>query len=288
MGAKTRSVVLFLLAFFLFSHAASAGLYEETMTAYHAQAQNSPATSANDLMGPSSDPVTLMNAALGDALAQMDKTLAALELDKSPLTILQQVGNIALDAADVMLAKVTMMKMAQARELMGPFYTVAGWVLLDVGFLLGICLPLIPFIAFVGGAMFWLVSVVVGSTMAPVYAFFWISGDESTRKRYGEVLFTTLVDAGLRPSIMVLGFVASGLMVVGLLKLVLMFMLPMIFNALPVSFVGIWIKILLLLGLARLCVIVVALVFNNIITLPDAVLKFLGMSVKRIRMDKAW
>ncbi|ECO5951756.1 hypothetical protein G4F23_004608 [Salmonella enterica] len=285
---------VFLLALFLFSQTASAAfsevvtpdtdsLYSQVMTAYHAQAQNSPATDGNDLP-PYPSPDSMMNAVIGDALTRADKELSLVSMEVSPFVALPQIGHIAIDAADVMLSKATTGKLIQARDLLGPFWMGTATMLLGVGYLLALALPLIPFIFFMTGATSWLIHTVTGVSSVGVHMFLCLAGDEGTRRHYGELLASSLVDALLRPSILVIAFVISAAASTVVLKFLLIGMLPQIFAYTPSGLIGVYAKIILLFGLARLSVAVVSVVFGMIARMPDEVIKFLGMQAQRIRI----
>ena len=270
------------LSLLLCAGAASASMLSEMQAGLYAQQANQGNTPP-DVTSPNS----MMVAALGVPMAKIDYGLAELAEGESPMLVLQHIGQSALGAYSMLYAIVSTPTMSTTQAVMKPIYFVAGLFLLTVGFMLGILVPFVPLLIFVTGALFWLVHLVVGVTGAPVWVYFCITGDDQRRRQYGEILVSSLMDTVLRPSLMVLGFFSAGLMVTVLLKLVFMFVLPSVFGALPVSFIGILAKLVILMLVARICVSVVINSFSLILLMPNAVMDFLGVTQNKIRMAMA-
>ncbi|OVZ95929.1 hypothetical protein CBW53_17885 [Yersinia frederiksenii] len=229
-------------------------------------------------------PDSMMVAALSVPMANLDVGLARLAEGEPPMLVLQQIGQSALGAYGMLYAIVSAPNMTMTQAVMKPIYFVTGTLLLTVGFMLGILVPFVPLILFISGALFWLIHLVVGVTGAPVWILFCITDDGQRRRQFGEILLSSFIDTLLRPSLMVLGFVSAGLMVNALLTLVFMFVLPTVFAALPVSFIGILAKLVILMIVARICLSVVINSFSLILLLPDAVMDFMGVARNKIHM----
>ncbi|EOE7566758.1 hypothetical protein ACKPPK_004875 [Salmonella enterica] len=272
----------FCLSFLLCAGAASASMLSEMQTGLYSQRANQ-----GEMTPDVKSPDAMMVAALGVPMAKIDYGLTRLAEGDSPMLVLQQIGQIALDAYSMLYAIVSAPYMTATQAVMKPIYFVAGLSLLSVGFMLGILMPFVPLIIFVSGALFWFVHLVIGVTGAPVWVLFCLTGDEQRRRHFGEILISSLVDSVLRPSLMVLGFFSAGLMVTALLKLVFMFALPPLFGALPVSFIGIMAKLVILMIVARLSLSVVINCFSMILLMPNAVMDFLGVTQNKIRMAMA-
>lgn len=270
------------LSLLLCAGSASASMLSEIQTALSAQRANQ-----GEMTPDVTSPDAMMVAALGVPIAKIDYGLSRLAEGDSPMVVLQDIGQTALGAYSLLYTIVTAPNMTVTQAVMKPVYFVAGLFLLTVGFMLGILMPFVPMMIFVTGALFWFVRLIVGVVGAPVWVLFCISGNEQRRRQYGEILFSSLIDTVLRPSLMVLGFFSAGLMVDGLLKLVFIFALPSVFAALPVSFIGILAKLVILMIIARLCLSVVVNSFSLILLMPEAVMDFLGVTRNKIRMAMA-
>lgn len=270
----------FCLSFLLCAGAASASMLSEIQGVMAVQRAHH-----GDVTPDVTSPNAMMLAAFELPMSNIDRGLAQLAEGEPPMLVLQQIGHSALEAYSMLYAIVSAPHMSFTQAVMKPIYFVGGFFLLTVGFTLGILVPFVPLLIFVSGALFWLVQLVVAVVGAPVWVFFVIAGNERVRKSYGEILLSSLIDMAIRPSLMVLGFLAAGLMVSGLLKLVFIFTLPMVFASLPVSFIGILAKLVILMIIARICLSVVVHCFSMTLIMPDAVMDFLGMARKKIRIS---
>jgi len=230
------------------------------------------------------DPNSLMIEALEAPLRSIDEAIKSIESGDSPMLAAQQIGQQALTAWQALQAFQGMQGDTWQARVMKPIYFVTGAFLLFVGYTLGVLMPFVPLIAFIGGALFWFVYVVAGTTMASFFALACIGGDALRRRAYTEQLVSCMADVILRPSLMVIGFTAAGMIASGLLHLVFLFAFPFILNTLPVSFLGILGKLVALMILARICVGVVISAFTLVIALPDMAINFLGVASKRVRV----
>ncbi|MGC6233595.1 DotA/TraY family protein, partial [Hafnia paralvei] len=148
-------------------------------------------------------------------------------------------------------------------------------ILLSVGFSLSIYLPLIPLIFWLAAAANWFVSVLVGATGGSLWAATHIGTEEEkgSRSAYGYIF---LIDAQIRPMLMVLGFAFASLVIVALGTLLNMLFGPAIVNVQANSITGIVSLIGLLMIYARICTTTVSRVFALQVTMPDYVISWLG------------
>lgn len=148
-------------------------------------------------------------------------------------------------------------------------------ILIGVAFSLSIYLPMIPFIFWIAAAANWIVSVLVGATGGSLWAATHIGTEEerSSRSAYGYIF---LIDAQIRPMLMVLGFVFASLVIVAIGTLLNMLFGPVIANVQSNSFTGIVSIAGLLMAYARICTTTVTRVFALQVTMPDYVISWLG------------
>ena len=231
-----------------------------------------------------SDPNSLMVEALEAPLRSIDAAIKSIENGDSPMLAAQQLGQQALMAWQALQTFQAIQGNTWQAKVMKPIYFVTGAFLLFVGYTLGVLMPFVPLIAFIGGALFWFVYVVTGTTMASFFALACIGGDALRRRAYIEQIISCMADVILRPSLMVIGFTAAGMIASGLLHLVFLFAFPFILDILPVSFLGILGKLVALMILARICVGVVISAFTLVIALPDMAINFMGVASKRVRV----
>ncbi|EBM5322447.1 conjugal transfer protein, partial [Salmonella enterica] len=119
----------------------------------------------------------------------------------------------------------------------GPVYFLLI-ILLGVSFSLSIYLPLVPFIFWLSAAANWIVSVLVGATGGSLWAATHIGTEEEkgSRSAYGYIF---LIDAQIRPMLMVLGFAFASLVIVAIGTLLNMLFGPVIANVQTNSITGI-------------------------------------------------
>lgn len=148
-------------------------------------------------------------------------------------------------------------------------------ILVSVGFSLSVYLPLIPFIYWLSAAANWIVSVLVGATGGSLWAATHIGTEEEkgSRSAYGYIF---LIDAQIRPMLMVLGFAFSSLVIVSVGTLLNMLFGPVIANVQTNSVTGIVSIVGLLMVYARICTTTVSRVFALQVTMPDYVISWLG------------
>ncbi|MEN3262422.1 DotA/TraY family protein [Sodalis endosymbiont of Spalangia cameroni] len=148
-------------------------------------------------------------------------------------------------------------------------------ILFSVGFSLSIYLPVIPLIYWMAAAANWIVSVLVGATGGSLWAATHIGTEEEKGSRavYGYIF---LIDAQIRPMLMVLGFAFSSLVIVAIGTLLNMLFGPMMANVQSNSITGIVTMIGFLMVYARICTTTVTRVFALQVTMPDYVISWLG------------
>ncbi|HCL5312649.1 TPA: DotA/TraY family protein, partial [Salmonella enterica] len=144
-----------------------------------------------------------------------------------------------------------------------------------VGFSLSLYLPMIPFIFWIAAAANWIVSVLVGATGGSLWSATHIGTEEEkgSRSAYGYIF---LIDAQIRPMLMVLGFAFASLVTIAIGTLLNMLFGPVIANVQSNSITGIVSIIGLLMVYARICTTTVSRVFALQVTMPDYVISWLG------------
>ncbi len=152
-----------------------------------------------------------------------------------------------------------------------PFVYFVLLMLFGIGFSLSVYLPMIPFIFWLSAAANWIVSVLVGSTGGSLWAATHIGTEEEkgSRSAYGYIF---LIDAQIRPMLMVLGFAFASLVIVAIGTLLNMLFGPVIANVQASSLTGIASIIGLLMIYARVCTTTVTRVFALQVTMPDYVI----------------
>ncbi|EAX2899244.1 conjugal transfer protein, partial [Salmonella enterica] len=156
-----------------------------------------------------------------------------------------------------------------------PFVYFILLMLFGIGFSLSIYLPMIPFIFWLSAAASWIVSVLVGATGGSLWAATHIGTEEEkgSRSAYGYIF---LIDAQIRPMLMVLGFAFASLVIVAIGTLLNMLFGPTIANVQANSITGIVSLVGLLMIYARICTTTVTRVFALQVTMPDYVISWLG------------
>ncbi|PII68431.1 conjugal transfer protein TraY [Serratia sp. OLJL1] len=149
------------------------------------------------------------------------------------------------------------------------------FILISVGFSLSILLPFIPLIYWIIACTNWVVSVLVGVVAGPLWAATHIGTDEAkgSRANYGYIF---LIDAAIRPSLMVFGFFFASLVVVAIGTLLNILMLPAMANVQANSLTGVMSVIGILMIYARICTTLVSSAFSLQVYLPDYVIAWLG------------
>lgn len=286
------------------------------MTAYQAQLQNSPYTSplgtqtakntqeAKD----SSNPDAVFVNILDKPFLGLTEYIAKLNIGSNqvnsnqmnPLLKMKAIGDYTLMSTELVFVTFSAVKISvdtygngftgiiasvlslKGSELLkntintiSPFVYFILLVLFGIGFSLSIYLPLIPFIFWLSAGANWIVSVLVGATGGSLWAATHIGTEEEkgSRSAYGYIF---LIDAQIRPMLMVLGFTFASLVIVAIGTLLNMLFGPVIANVQASSITGIVTLVGLLMIYARICTTTVTRVFALQVTMPDYVISWLG------------
>lgn len=148
-------------------------------------------------------------------------------------------------------------------------------ILLSIGFSLSIFLPFIPLIYWITSCTSWLGSVLIGTTAGTLWSATHIGTEEDkgSRANYGYIF---LIDAAIRPSLMVFGFFFASLVVVAIGTLLNILILPAMANIQADSITGLTSIIGILMIYARICTTLVSSAFSLQVYLPDYVIAWLG------------
>ncbi|EGV6906942.1 conjugal transfer protein [Salmonella enterica] len=285
------------------------------MTAYRAQLQNSPYTpplgaqTAKDTqeVKDAADTSPVFVGVFGP-MQRLTNAVATYDLGNdqansnqmNPLLKMKAIGDITLGIAEISLGMFTGAKIAAqvttkgfwgkvisafsgnatqgfaaALDAVSPFIYFILLMLFAIGFSLSIYLPMVPFIFWLSAAANWIVSVLVGATGGTLWAATHIGTEEEkgSRSAYGYIF---LIDAQIRPMLMVLGFAFASLVIVAIGTLQNMLFGPVIANVQARSITGIVSVVGLLMVYARICTITVTRVFALQVTMPDYVISWLG------------
>ncbi|EJG3702805.1 DotA/TraY family protein [Salmonella enterica] len=286
------------------------------MTAYQSQLQNSPYTpplgtqTAKNTQETkdASNPDAVFVGIFGSPMQKFTNAIATYDLGNyqvnsnqmNPLLKMKAVGDLTLGGAEISFglftsAKVlsrtttkgvwgmalsflsgnTLEAIAAILDSIAPFVYFILLMLFGVGFSLSIYLPMVPFIFWLSAAANWIVSVLVGATGGSLWAATHIGTEEEkgSRSAYGYIF---LIDAQIRPMLMVLGFAFASLVIVAIGTLLNMLFGPVIANVQASSITGIVSMVGLLMVYARICTTTVTRVFALQVTMPDYVISWLG------------
>ncbi|EAX1854672.1 conjugal transfer protein, partial [Salmonella enterica] len=286
------------------------------MTAYQAQLQNSPYTpplgtqtakvtqEAKDASSPDSVFVNILD----KPLLNFTNYIANLNIGSdqvnsnqmNPLLKMKAIGDYTLSSTEVAFISFSAVKVSvdtyangftgkifsllslKGSDLLrntintiSPFVYFILLMLFGIGFSLSIYLPMIPFIFWLSAAASWIVSVLVGATGGSLWAATHIGTEEEkgSRSAYGYIF---LIDAQIRPMLMVLGFAFASLVIVAIGTLLNMLFGPTIANVQANSITGIVSLVGLLMIYTRICTTTVTRVFALQVTMPDYVISWLG------------
>ncbi|EEJ2566798.1 DotA/TraY family protein [Salmonella enterica subsp. enterica] len=286
------------------------------MTAYQAQLQNSPYTpplgtqtaKTTHETKDATDASGVFVGILGSPMQKFTNAVATYDIGNNqvnsnqmnPLLKMKAVGDLTLGGAEISFSLFTAAKVlsqsttkgvwgmalsflsgntleaiAAVLDSISPLVYFILLMLFGVGFSLSIYLPMIPFIFWLSAAANWIVSVLVGATGGSLWAATHIGTEEEkgSRSAYGYIF---LIDAQIRPMLMVLGFAFASLTIVAIGTLLNMLFGPVIANVQANSITGIVSVVGLLMVYARICTITVTRVFALQVTMPDYVISWLG------------
>lgn len=287
-------------------------ILSNVMTAYRAQLQNSPYTpplgtqTAKDSQPTNSeDPLSYLIAFTHKPMLHITNAIATTNIGSdqvnsnqmNPLLKMKAVGDYTLVTTEVIYTSFTAARIVAETSSDSILLNIASLgagtyaksivlslaglvyflllILLGVAFSLSIYLPLIPFIYWLSAAANWIVSVLVGATGGTLWAATHIGTEEEkgSRSAYGYIF---LIDAQIRPMLMVLGFAFASLVIVAIGTLLNMFFGPVIANVQANSITGVVSVVGLLMIYARTCTTTVTRVFALQVTMPDYVISWLG------------
>ncbi|EBJ1365889.1 conjugal transfer protein [Salmonella enterica] len=288
------------------------GTLSDVMTAYRSQLQNSTYTpplgtqTAKDSQATSTeDPISFLISITRNPMLSITNTIATANIGSdqvnsnqmNPLLKMKAVGDVTLGSTETIYtifaaAKIVsdgvsnnfvlnvlsfgLVKFFPAFiSAVTPLVLFLCLVLLGVAFSLSIYLPMIPFIFWIAAAANWIVSVLVGATGGSLWAATHIGAEEDkgSRSAYGYIF---LIDAQIRPMLMVLGFAFASLVIVAIGTLLNMLFAPVLLNVQSSSFTGLASMAGLLMVYARICTTSVTRVFALQVTMPDYVISWLG------------
>lgn len=158
-----------------------------------------------------------------------------------------------------------------------PFFVIAIVMLFGFGVTLSIYVPFIPFIIWYAAILNWVIFVAIGVVAAPLWAFSHLTGEDNGmgRTQHGYIF---MINAMLRPVLMVAAFfIAGGIVVMGGSLLNQLF-IPALHNVQANSTTGV-VSIIALIGLyISIVLTLVHTSFNLIFMIPDKVIEFIGGS----------
>ncbi|WP_435956133.1 DotA/TraY family protein [Dryocola sp. BD626] len=149
------------------------------------------------------------------------------------------------------------------------------FLLISIGFSLSIFLPFIPLIYWITACTSWLATVLIGTTAGTLWAWTHIGteSDKGSRATYGYIF---LIDAAIRPGLMVFGFFFASLVVVAIGTLLNILIVPAMANVQVDSLTGLASFMGILMIYARICTTVVTSAFSLQVYMPDYVIAWLG------------
>lgn len=290
----------------------SGDLYNEVFTAYRAQVQNTTytaplgtQTAQDDAAAATAvDPNAVFVGMFGSPMQRLTSMIATAKLGTeadfsnqiNPVVKMQTIGDATLVTTEALMAgyagvwvaasagsnsilRYLPINVGQAvKDVLGalaPLFYAIMFSLFAIGMSLAVFLPAVPFIFWMGGAVNWIVSVLVGCAAGPMWAATHLGAEEDkgSRSAYGYVF---LIDMMLRPSLMVLGFFFAALSVAAAGTLLNLFFASALASANATSIVGLFKMIGWLLIYARAATFTVTRIFGLQATLPDYVISFLG------------
>lgn len=155
-----------------------------------------------------------------------------------------------------------------------PFIVLALIMLFGFGITLSIYVPFIPFLIWFAACINWLIFVAIGVVAAPLWAFAHLSGeDNSSRTNHGYIF---MLNAMLRPILMVIGFILAGAIVVAGGMLLNKMFIPALANVQVESITGV-VSIIGFLGIyISASLTLIHTCFNLIFLLPDKTMEWIG------------
>ncbi|MFO1258845.1 MAG: DotA/TraY family protein [Gammaproteobacteria bacterium] len=174
--------------------------------------------------------------------------------------------------------------MGAALAVLVPIVTLFFVLLWSAGVAIGLYLPLVPFILFTFSALSWLILVVEAMVAAPIVALGLVapSGDHLGKASPAVVL---VLNVFLRPSLIVIGFIAGAQLVVVLMRMINFGFVGTIQASL--TGVGLFGAVAIVVLYAGIAIIAVHESFSLIHIIPDKVIRWIGGHVQDSMVGRA-
>ncbi|MDL4860710.1 DotA/TraY family protein [Halomonas elongata] len=167
---------------------------------------------------------------------------------------------------------------SQIIEAISPFLVLGIIVIFGLGLTLSIYVPFIPFIIWFAAIINWVIFVAIGVVAAPLWAFSHLTGDEGGGMSKTQHGYIFMVNAMLRPVLMVAAFfIAGGIIIMGGTLLNQLFT-PAIQNVQSDSITGLASIIAIISVYVSICLTLLHTCFNLIFQIPDKVMEWIGGS----------
>lgn len=167
---------------------------------------------------------------------------------------------------------------SQMVEAVSPFMVLGIFVLFGLGLTLSIYVPFIPFIIWFAAIINWVIFIAIGVVAAPLWAFSHLTGEEGSGMSKTQHGYIFMVNAMLRPILMVAAFfIAGGIVVMGGTLLNQLFT-PAIQNVQSDSVTGLVSIIAIISVYVSICLTLLHTSFNLIFQIPDKVMEWIGGS----------
>jgi len=163
--------------------------------------------------------------------------------------------------------------------LLGPFFVMLVGGLYSLGVLLGIYVPLIPYIIFATGAIGWFIACVEAMVAAPIVALGILSpGGQHDILGRAEPAAGIMLSLFLRPSLMIVGLMAGTLVSSVVISLINSGFLHVVSSIMINQAPGLFEQLAFISVYVSLVVTVMSKSFSLIYTVPDRILLWIGMS----------
>lgn len=148
--------------------------------------------------------------------------------------------------------------------------------MITIGGLLGVYMPLIPFILFTIGSLGWFIAVIEAMIAAPLIAIGMLSpGGQHEILGRAEHSATIVLNVVLRPTLMIFGMMAAMLLSYVIIKIINFAFLGVV-SSITGNSVGILTGFLFIMAYAGLVIAALNKTFSLIHIIPDRVLRFIG------------
>ncbi|OWV31246.1 DotA/TraY family protein [Halomonas campaniensis] len=167
---------------------------------------------------------------------------------------------------------------AEVISAISPFVIALIFSLFGMGLTLSIYIPFIPFIIWFAAVINWVIFIAIGVVAAPLWAFSHLTGEEGAGAGKTQHGYLFMLNAMLRPVLMVAAFfIAGGIVVMGGTLLNQLFT-PAIQSVQSESITGL-LSIIAIVGIyISMCLTLIHTSFNLIFLIPDKVMEWIGGS----------